>query len=86
MEKNNVKFFDVIVIGRMNNMGSAKCLYCVVKYNDIVSLKVEAGESVPVNYVSSYYNYNIGDTLLYVVDGEKASLYNKKGGKKVNAK
>ena len=74
----------MLVIGKMNYMGAAKCLYCVVKFKDVSSLKIEAGESINVSYVSSFYNYNIGDRLLLVEDGEKVSLYYKKGGKKVN--
>lgn len=86
MEKKDVKFYDVIVVGRMYCMGSVKSLYCIVKYNDIAGLKVVSGETLPVSYVSSYYDYKIGDTVLLVEDKDKMSLYNKKGGKKVDVK
>ena len=86
MEKNDVKFFDVIVVGKMYKMGSSKCLYCIVRYEDVSCLKLVDGEVLPVLYVSSYYDYKIGDTVLLVVDKDKMSLYNKKGGKKVDVK
>lgn len=86
MDKKDVKFNDVIVIGRMNNMGASKSLYCVIMYCDISKLKVETGDSLPVRYVSSFYDYKIGDSLLLVEDGERVSLYYKKGGKKVSVK
>lgn len=85
MDKKDVKFFDVIVVGKVYYMGSSKCLYCIVRYKDIACLKVVAGETLPVSYVSSYYDYKIGDTVLLVEDKDKMFLYNKKGGKKVNA-
>ena len=56
----------MLVIGKMNYMGAAKCLYCVVKFKDVSGLKIEAGESINVSYVSTFYNYNIGDRLLLV--------------------
>lgn len=86
MDKNDVKFNDVIIIGKMHRMGSSKCLYCVVKYCDIQYLKIEEGDFLPVFYVSSYYDYKIGDTVLLVEDKNKMSLYYKKGGKKLDVK
>lgn len=85
MENKKVKFYDVICIGKMHLFGDTSNLYCVVKYKDISNLKVEKGEYLPVIYVSSYYNYCIGEIALLVEDGDKIKLYRKKdGGKKVN--
>lgn len=86
MDKTDTKFYDVVVIGKMHYFGASKSLYCIIKYIDIAKLKGEEGESLPVRYVSSYYDYNIGDTVLLVENKDKMSLYNKKGGKKLDVK
>lgn len=78
MDKKETKFNDVVVVGKMYSFGSPKTLYCVVKYVDVSSLKAEAGDVLPVYYVSSYYDYKVGDNLLLVDDGSKVSLYYKK--------
>lgn len=83
MDNKKVKFSDVICIGKMHLFGDISNLYCVVKYSDISGLKVEKGDLLPVYYVSSYYNYCIGEVALLVEDGDKVKLCKKKeGGKK----
>lgn len=86
MENKKVKFFDCIIIGKMYHFGDSNNLYCVVKYCDLSSLKVIKGEYLPVYYISSYYNYGIGEVALIVEDCDKVKLYKKKGGKKVDVK
>lgn len=78
MENKKVRFYDVICIGKMNSFGDSSNLYCVVKYSDLSGLKVENGDLLPVYYVSSYYNYCIGEVALLVEDGDKVKLYRKK--------